>query len=74
MRCPACGDDLKIYFTISGSVTGIECVPCRRKWGNERVNRISMDLREHMIHQLQMIVKYMDFDSGCVEVEEKPDV
>lgn len=74
MRCPKCGDDLKALYIGTSSAVGIECVVCKTRWANARVQRIADDLREHMYGQLQMIVKHMDFDKACVEMQERTDV
>lgn len=74
MRCPKCGDDLKVLYLGTSSAVGLECIVCKTKWANARVQQISDDLREHMHRQLQGIVKYMDFDKSCVEMQERTDV
>lgn len=74
MRCPRCGDDLKVLYVGTSTGVGIECVVCKTKWANPRVQRIADELREHMYGQLQMIVKHMDFDKSCVEMQERGDV
>lgn len=74
MRCPKCGDDLKVLYLGTSSAVGVECIVCRRKWASPRVQTISDDLREHLHRQLQGIVRYMDFDASCVEMTERSDV
>lgn len=74
MRCPKCGDNLKALYIGTSSAIGIECVICKTRWANARVQTIADDLREHMYGQLQMIVKHMDFDSSCLEMKERADV
>ena len=74
MRCPKCGDDLKVLYLGTSTAVGVECVVCKRKWASARVQTISDDLREHLHRQLQGIVRHMDFDASCVDMTEKPDV
>jgi formate dehydrogenase maturation protein FdhE len=68
MKCPKCGDDLKVLYIGTSTATGIECVICKTRWASARVQAISDDLRERTHYQLSGIVKYMDFDSTCVEM------
>ena len=74
MRCPKCGDALKVLYLGTSTAVGVECVVCKRKWASARVQTISDDLREHLHRQLQGIIRYMDFDASCVDMTEKPDV
>lgn len=74
MRCPKCGEELTVMYLGTSTAVGVECVVCKIKWASARVQIISDDLREHMHRQLQGIVRYMDFDATCVEMQERSDV
>lgn len=74
MTCPKCGDDLKaLYFGVSSAV-GVECVVCKTRWASPRVQKLADDLREHMHRQMQSLVRHMEFDVSCVQMEDRADV
>lgn len=69
MTCPKCGDALKVLYLGTSSAVGVECMICKTRWSSTRVQSIADDLRERTHYQLEGIVKYMDFDASCVEME-----